>query len=122
MTTPQLSPRIICDLQLNSIPLEISDKQYQSFVCGARTLHQLGKQRKNWRYRPLCSVKESVRQWWQYAVTVHLEDIRRRRDSLRLERLAAKCRANIDYVNAFKTYLSNPIGLDPGLTTNSISF
>ena len=55
------TPRIICDLQLNSIPLEVSDKQYQSFVSGARSLHQLGKQRKSWRFRPLVEVKGELK-------------------------------------------------------------
>jgi vacuolar protein sorting-associated protein 13D len=34
-------PRMTCDLQLSSIPVEISERQYQCAIVGARTLHQV---------------------------------------------------------------------------------
>ena len=69
------TPRLICDLQLNSIPLEISDKQYQCAMSGARTIHQLNKNRKYWRWRPLATqpVHGNARTWWQYAISCYLE-------------------------------------------------
>ena len=47
------TPRLICDLQLDSIPLEISDEQYQCGISAARSLHQLHKNRKFWKWRPV---------------------------------------------------------------------
>ncbi len=38
------TPRVKCDVNLESIPLELSDKQYQCIVTGGKSLHQVSKQ------------------------------------------------------------------------------
>ena len=106
------TPRMICDLQLNSIPLEVSDKQYQSLVCGLRSLHQLGKQRRHWKLRPVVPIKGNAKAWWLYVITVHLQEIKLRNEAKRLDVLLQKSRDNVQYVEAFKRYLMNPMGLD----------
>ena len=106
------TPRLICDLQLNIIPLEISDRQYQCAMSGARTVHQLNKNRRYWRWRPLCGVHGNAVVWWQYAITCYLEEIRRKEDNKKLSAVLQKCRENVEYVTAFKRYLDNPMALD----------
>lgn len=39
------TPRVRCDLTLDSIPLELSDGQYRCMVAGGRTLHQVRESR-----------------------------------------------------------------------------
>lgn len=51
------TPRLICDLQLDSIPLEISDEQYKCGIAAARSLHQLHKNRNYWKWRPVEPLK-----------------------------------------------------------------
>ena len=106
------TPRFICDLQLNSIPLEISDRQYQCAMSGARSIHQLNKNRKYWRWRPICSVHSNCRVWWQYAITSFLEEIRRKANNKKMSVILQKCRENVKYIAAFKRYLDNPMALD----------
>lgn len=57
------------------IPLEVSDAQYQCIFTGLRSLHQLRKNRKYWKWRPLSGVRGNAGLWWQYAMTCHLEAI-----------------------------------------------
>ena len=106
------TPRVIGDLQLNSIPLEISDRQYQCALSGARSIHQLNKNRKYWRWKPLYRVRGNARAWWQYAITCYLEEIRRKANNKKLSVILHKCRENVEYVSAFKLYLDNPMALD----------
>ena len=106
------TPRLICDLQLNSIPLEISDRQYQCAMSGARSIHQLNKNRKYWRWKPLCKVLGNAKLWWQYVITCHLEEIKQRSNNNKLDVILRKCRENVKYVASFKSYLDNPMALD----------
>ena len=106
------TPRLICDLQLNSIPLEISDRQYQCAMSGARSVHQLNKNRKYWRWRPLCKVHGNAKIWWQYVITCHHEEIKQRSTNNKLDVILRKCRENVKYVTSFKSYLDNPMALD----------
>lgn len=131
------TPRIICDVELNSIPLELSDRQYECAIAGARSLHELHKNRQFWKWRPSCSVLDNaqvtpnhnsfltivcitnvfflLQLWWQYAIACHRERIHDRNDSYRLSTVWKKCRDNVLYVSAFKSYLRNPVAMESDL-------
>ena len=107
------SPRIACEIELGSVELDIKDIQYQSCVMAARTLHQLHKNRKFWKWRPHGNVKGNAKAWWQYAITCHMEVIHGNNISRTWENALNKARENVAYVQAFKRHLQNPVVLDP---------
>ena len=107
------SPRIACEIELGSIEVDIKDVQYQSCVVAGRTLHQLHKNRKFWKWRPHDKpVKGNVKAWWQYAITCHMEEIHGRHLNHTWEIVLSKARENVAYVEAFKRHLQNPVVLD----------
>ena len=81
-------------------------------MSGARSIHQLNKNRKYWRWKPLCKVHGNAKIWWQYVITCQLEEIRQRSHNHRLDTILKKCRENVKYVESFKRYLDNPMALD----------
>ena len=106
------TPRIACEIELGSIEVDIKDIQYQSCVMAGRTLHQLHKNRKFWKWRPHEPVKGNVQAWWQYAITCHMEEIHGNHLSRTWETVLEKARDNVAYVAAFKRHLQNPVVLD----------
>ncbi len=109
------TPRIVCDLQLSNVELDITDRQYQCVVRGARTLHQLHKNRAYWKWRPRVGVKSNSRLWWQYAITCHMEIIHERNVAACWQTVLRKASENVKYVEAFMKYLENPVVIDPEL-------
>lgn len=113
--TARKTPRVVCDLQLGNVQLDITDKQYQCAVTSARTLHQLHKNRAYWRWRPHDPVQGNTRAWWQYAITCHMEAIHDRHFSASWDSVLQKARDNVKYIQAFKKYLENPVVFDTDL-------
>ncbi len=111
----QKTPRVKCDLSLEGITLELSDRQFQSVVAGGRTLLQVHKNQKYWKWRPELPVHGNAKQWWQYAITCHMEVIHDRNDAIRSATIIRKASENVRYVESFKAYLLNPVALDEDL-------
>ena len=109
------TPRVNCSIELDQIPLELSDSQYQCIVSSLRSLHQLRKNRRFWKWRPLMKVKGNASLWWQYAMTCHLEAIHESSKNSLWTTVLKKARENVKYVEAFKKYLDNPVTLDKDL-------
>lgn len=108
-------PRVVCDLELESIPLEITDEQYQCLITGGRSLHQLHKNRLYWKWRPREPVHDHARIWWRYAIACHMERIRERNHTSQWSTVLEKAAENVLYVEAFKSYLVNPVSLSAEL-------
>ena len=109
------TPRLACDLQLSNVEFDVTDRQYQCIVTGARTLHQLHKNRKYWKWRPEVKVKDHARLWWHYVITCHMEVIHERNKAASWRTVLTKARENVKYVEAFKKYLENPVVFDSEL-------
>ena len=107
------TPRFVIDLQLPSIPLEISNDQYACGMNGIRALHQLRKNQRGWKWRPLVGIAGNARNWWQYIIAVHIARIREKRLHTNVEIATSKAKENPLYVKAFKAYLLNPLNFDP---------
>ena len=71
-------PRIIANLQLDTLKLSLSDLQFRKSVSAARSVVMLKKARQFWRWRPACPVKGETRRWWRYAITCTLDVIHSR--------------------------------------------
>ncbi|XP_071747088.1 intermembrane lipid transfer protein VPS13D [Lepeophtheirus salmonis] len=104
-------PRFVIDVKVNSIPLEISSSQYSCALHGLRAFHQLRKNRRVWRWRPKESVKKCPRAWWHYAITSHMERIHKRNAQYSWSNVLSMAQENVKYVDAFREYLLNPVGI-----------
>ncbi|XP_075234181.1 vacuolar protein sorting 13D [Lycorma delicatula] len=62
-------PRIVCDLHLEEVPLTLSEKQYGQMVGCIKGLSSIQKSQRYRKHRPLCTIKENPRLWWQFAIT-----------------------------------------------------
>ena len=51
--------------------------------------------------------------WWQYAITSTMEAIHERNLSNTWDRVLSKAKENVRYVNAFQSYLKNPVVVEP---------
>ncbi|TRY62990.1 hypothetical protein TCAL_03981 [Tigriopus californicus] len=109
------TPRVVCDLELDCIPLEITDEQYQCLITGGRSLHQLHKNRLFWKWRPCEPVHNHAGIWWRYAIACHMERIRDRNHVAQWSTVLEKASENVLYVEAFKSYLVNPVNLSAEL-------
>ncbi len=79
---------------------------------------QLRRNLKYWRWRPSDPVLGHARQWWNYAITCHLESIRERNESSSWTATTRKCGDNVRYVEAFRQHLENPVTVEPELRTH----
>ncbi|CAG9818576.1 unnamed protein product [Phaedon cochleariae] len=63
------TPRIVCDLSLEEVPLTLSDRQYNQIVACLRGLEDVDRLRKYRQYKPVLPVKMDPRAWWLYAIS-----------------------------------------------------
>ena len=109
------TPRITCSLETGEVHLNLTDDQFKSAVTSARTLHQLHKNKNYWKWRPRETVSENPGAWWQYVITCEMERIHERNNVTSWESVLQKARDNVKYVQAFKSYLENPVVFDEEL-------
>ena len=101
-------PRVIANLQLDTLRLSLSDLQFRRSVSAARSVVMLKKARQYWRWRPGCGVAGEARRWWHYAITSTLELIHSRRRANTWDSVMTCARDNVKYVEAFMAQLENP--------------
>ncbi|XP_060529289.1 intermembrane lipid transfer protein Vps13D isoform X2 [Cylas formicarius] len=63
------TPRIICDLSLEEVPLTLIDWQYNQVISCIKGLDKIGRLREYKWFKPFTSVKEDPRAWWLYAIS-----------------------------------------------------
>ncbi|XP_017773930.1 PREDICTED: vacuolar protein sorting-associated protein 13D isoform X2 [Nicrophorus vespilloides] len=63
------SPRVVCDLQLEEVPMVLADWQYDQIVKCTKGLDDIARYRAYRNYRPTCSVHDNPYSWWIYAIS-----------------------------------------------------
>ncbi|KAK9746972.1 Vacuolar sorting-associated protein 13, N-terminal [Popillia japonica] len=63
------TPRIVCDLQLDEVPMTLDNCQHDRMVKCIKGLDDVARFRSYRYYRPACTVKEDPRAWWLYAIS-----------------------------------------------------
>ena len=109
------TPRISGEIDLGEIEVKISDQQYQACVHSVRAWQQFHRNQRYWRWRPREPVKGHAKSWWLYAITSHMQDIHEKNISSSWEKVLECARENIKYVEAFQSYLKNPVVVDEEL-------
>ena len=115
------TPRLTCDLKLDTFPICLSDKQYRQMVASSRLYSRLEKARHFLKWRPKNTpVKGNAFDWWQYAIQVHLDIIHKRDEGRNWEYAAQRARDIINYVIIYKEHLRNPATLSAEYKTHKL--
>uniref|UniRef100_A0A286Y024 Vacuolar protein sorting 13 homolog D n=1 Tax=Cavia porcellus TaxID=10141 RepID=A0A286Y024_CAVPO len=73
------SPRIECDIQLETIPLTLSQLQYRQIMEFLKELERKERQVKFRKWKPKVAVSKNCREWWYFALNANLYEIREQR-------------------------------------------
>ncbi|KAK0083635.1 hypothetical protein PV325_008476 [Microctonus aethiopoides] len=107
-----LRPRIVLDLQLDQVPLSLTDVQYEQIVKCIKQLEDIDRCRHQRRCRPLRSILEAPRQWWKYGARCHLG-----KDALKpkmsWDDILQRAHDNVVYVEAIRKLLDAPTTILP---------
>ncbi|XP_073441688.1 intermembrane lipid transfer protein VPS13D isoform X3 [Dendrobates tinctorius] len=98
-------PRIECDICLKTIPLTLSQAQYQQIVEFVDEFERKERQMKYRKWRPKVSVLENCREWWLFALNANLSKIQKQRQRLRLEFLLHRARDAVFYCDKHYCHL-----------------
>ncbi|CAL4157427.1 unnamed protein product, partial [Meganyctiphanes norvegica] len=102
------TPRITCDLKLESFPLTLSDSQYHQMLRWNKEYDRLEKARHHRKWRPHCSVKSNPNDWWQYAIQVHVDKINKKYVGRNWSFVIQRARDIVKYVKIYKEHLKHP--------------
>jgi vacuolar protein sorting-associated protein 13D len=104
------TPRLVCDLILDEVPLILVDWQYDQIVKCVKGLDNIDRLRSHRRYKPACTVKEDPRAWWFYAISCLYPGgqpaICRPRPTL--ESCLLRANQNVKYVQMYMKILATP--------------
>ncbi|CAN2388149.1 Vacuolar protein sorting 13 homolog D (S. cerevisiae) [Pristimantis euphronides] len=90
-------PRIECDICLKTIPLTLSQAQYQQIVEFVDEFDRKERQLKYRKWRPKVPVLKNCREWWRFALNANLAEIQDQRQRLRLEYLLHRAQDAVFY-------------------------
>ncbi|XP_069775082.1 intermembrane lipid transfer protein VPS13D isoform X2 [Narcine bancroftii] len=76
------TPRIECDVKLKTIPLKLSQVQYQQLMTFLKEIERKEQQLKLRKWRPKVPIKSNSREWWNFALNANLAEIREQRKRL----------------------------------------
>nr|XP_015839049.1 PREDICTED: vacuolar protein sorting-associated protein 13D isoform X1 [Tribolium castaneum] len=104
------TPRVVCDLILDEVPLTLIDWQYDQIVKCIKGLDTIDRLRSYRRYKPSCSVKDDPRAWWFYAISCLYPGKQPAlcRPRPTLESCLTRAKQNVKYVNLYMKILATP--------------
>ncbi|XP_053136918.1 intermembrane lipid transfer protein VPS13D isoform X2 [Hemicordylus capensis] len=73
------TPRLEFDIQLETIPLKLSQRQYRQIMDFLKELDRKERQLKFRRWKPKVTVAENCREWWLFALNANIAEIREQR-------------------------------------------
>lgn len=103
------TPRIVCELCLDQVPICLADWQFEALVSASHRLSKVDEERNRIRIKPHCTITENPKLWWRYAVCC----IRPGAWAGRWTDLTSalkSARENIEYVKAYERALLQPSG------------
>ncbi|XP_068096572.1 intermembrane lipid transfer protein VPS13D isoform X2 [Hyperolius riggenbachi] len=90
-------PRIECDIHLKTIPLTLSQAQYQQIMEFVDEFDRKERQMKYKKWRPKVPVSKNCKEWWLFALNTNLSEIREQRRRLKLDFLLQRARDAVFY-------------------------
>ncbi|XP_047579572.1 intermembrane lipid transfer protein VPS13D isoform X3 [Lutra lutra] len=95
------SPRIECDIHLETIPLKLSQLQYRQIMEFLKELERKERQVKFRRWKPKVAVSENCREWWYFALNANLNEIREERKRCTWDFLLHRARDAVSYTDKY---------------------
>ncbi|XP_052031847.1 LOW QUALITY PROTEIN: intermembrane lipid transfer protein VPS13D [Apodemus sylvaticus] len=95
------SPRIECDIQLETIPLKLSQLQYRQIMAFLKELERKERQGKVRKWKPKVAVSKNCREWWYFALNANLYEIREQRKCWTWEFLLHRARDAVFYTDRY---------------------
>lgn len=95
------TPRIECDIQLETIPLKLSQLQYRQIMEFLRELERKERQVKFRKWKPKVAVSENCREWWYFALNANLHEIRQQRKCCTWGFLLHRARDAVSYTDKY---------------------
>ncbi|XP_039242295.1 vacuolar protein sorting-associated protein 13D [Pipra filicauda] len=99
------TPRLECDIQLETIPLKLSQMQYQQIMGFLKELARKERQLKFRKWRPKVTVTENCREWWIFALNANLSEIREQRQRSTWEFVLHRARDAVSYTDLYYSKL-----------------
>ncbi|XP_054435700.1 intermembrane lipid transfer protein VPS13D isoform X2 [Pteronotus mesoamericanus] len=95
------TPRIECDIQLETIPLKLSQLQYRQIMGFLKELERKERQVKFRKWKPKVAVSENCREWWYFALNANLHEIREQRKRYTWDFLSHRARDAVSYTDKY---------------------
>ncbi|XP_027253957.1 vacuolar protein sorting-associated protein 13D isoform X7 [Cricetulus griseus] len=95
------SPRIECDIQLETIPLKLSQLQYRQIMGFLKELERKERQVKFRKWKPKVAVSKNCREWWYFALNANLYEIREQRKCWTWDFLLHRARDAVFYTERY---------------------
>ncbi|KAJ7401442.1 hypothetical protein BTVI_95875 [Pitangus sulphuratus] len=99
------TPRLECDIQMETIPLKLSQMQYQQIMGFLKELARKERQLKFRKWRPKVTVTENCREWWIFALNANLSEIREQRQRSTWEFALQRARDAVSYTDLYYSKL-----------------
>ncbi|KAM4646860.1 intermembrane lipid transfer protein VPS13D isoform 5-T7 [Amazona ochrocephala] len=95
------TPRLECDIQLETIPLKLSQMQYQQIMGFLKELARKERQLKFRKWRPKVSITENCQEWWIFALNANLSEIREQRQRSTWEFVLHRAQDAVSYTDLY---------------------
>ncbi|XP_006145355.1 vacuolar protein sorting-associated protein 13D isoform X2 [Tupaia chinensis] len=95
------SPRFECDIQLETIPLKLSQLQYRQIMEFLKELERKERQVKFRKWKPSVAVSKNCREWWYFALNANLYEIREQRKCCTWDFLLHRARDAVSYTDKY---------------------
>jgi hypothetical protein len=99
------NPRIALDVEMETIPLALSQTQYRCMIEWVKEWKNFELRRKYWHWRPTKTVKENPREWWQFAINSLQHGIQETNKRSTKEFMLQRARDMVGYVEAYSDFL-----------------
>ncbi|XP_030180696.1 vacuolar protein sorting-associated protein 13D isoform X6 [Lynx canadensis] len=95
------TPRIECDIHLETIPLKLSQLQHRQIMEFLKELERKERQVKFRKWKPRVAVSENCREWWYFALNANLNEIREERKRCTWDFLLHRARDAVSYTDKY---------------------
>uniref|UniRef100_A0ABI7ZML2 UBA domain-containing protein n=1 Tax=Felis catus TaxID=9685 RepID=A0ABI7ZML2_FELCA len=99
------TPRIECDIHLETIPLKLSQLQHRQIMEFLKELERKERQVKFRKWKPRVAVSENCREWWYFALNANLNEIREERKRCTWDFLLHRARDAVSYTDKYFSQL-----------------
>lgn len=102
-------PRLHLDVQLDEIPVQLCDNQYESLVRVFEAFSLRFRAQRFQRGRPQVGVAGNAQEWWRFAIETALEKIHQRNRTLSSGYAVKRARQNVVYVTGYMVHLTQEV-------------